>query len=54
MEAIYAKDLLIGALGLYFASMAVFNFGCCTNGACFTTIRPNSKSMDDVSYEEIN
>jgi hypothetical protein len=53
MEAIYSKDFLIGVLGLFFMSMAVFSFGCCAAGGCYYPIKKASGS-EDIHYEEVH
>lgn len=53
VQAIYSRDVLIGAMGLLFTSMAVFNFGCCASGGCAVPIKKNSVKQEEVSFEEL-
>ncbi len=56
VEAVMAKDLVFGLVGLFFSGMALLNTGCCGTGACYT---PSVKRRDDqhttkeISYEEV-
>lgn len=36
VQAMIVKDAFLGAAGLLFSSMAVFNVGCCGTGGCAT------------------
>ena len=54
VQAVVLNDVLLGAAGLLFSGMAVFNVGCCGTAGCATpTKRSSSKSVNETTYEEV-
>jgi hypothetical protein len=53
VQAVLSKDLLIGAAGLFFTAMAVFNRSCCGAAGCITPTKTTVKNSKDISYEEV-
>lgn len=55
VEAVMAKDMIFGLVGLFFSGMALFNAGCCGTGACYTPVKKdtNINNTKDISYEEV-
>lgn len=53
VQAVILKDTLLGAAGLLFSSMAVFNAGCCGTAGCANPAKKSSKSLKDTTYEEL-
>ncbi len=56
VQAVMARDVLFGIAGLLFASMAIFNVGCCGMGGCSTPNTPAKKTSEtskDIPYEEV-
>lgn len=54
VQALIVSDPLLGAAGLLFSSMAVFNAGCCGTARCATpTKRSSSKSVNETTYEDV-
>lgn len=56
VEAVMAKDVVFGIVGLLFSGMALLNTGCCGTGACYTPpVRRRTKpqTTKDISYEEV-
>ena len=53
VQAVIVKDAFLGASGLLFSSMAVFNVVCCGIGGCATTPKKPSKTIYDTTYEEV-
>jgi hypothetical protein len=53
VQAIIAKDLPFGFLGLLLTAMPLFNMGCCGTQGCYA---PPAKSQDntkEITYEEV-
>ena len=53
VQAVIVKDAFLGAAGLLFSSMSVFNVGCYGIGGCATTPKKSSKTIHDTTYEEV-
>ena len=56
VQAVLARDVLFGIVGLLFSGMAVFNVGCCGMGTCSTPNKPAKKTSEttkDIRYEEV-
>jgi len=53
IQAVVNKDTVFGVAGVLFASMALFNTGCCGVGGCNTPIKNSNKSTEEISYEEV-
>lgn len=54
VQAVVLNDLLLGAAGLLFSGMAVFNASCCGTAGCATpTKRSSSRSVNETTYEEV-
>jgi uncharacterized membrane protein HdeD (DUF308 family) len=49
IDAIYSKDVLIGVLGLFFTSMAVFSLG-----GCYSPTKNGLGSAENVNYDEVH
>ena len=54
VQAVLTKDLLFALAGLLFAAMAIFNIGCCGSGACYLPSQRNTKSVKEITYEEVS
>jgi hypothetical protein len=54
IDAIYSKDVLIGVLGLFFTSMAVFSLGCCAVGGCYSPTKNGLGSAENFNYDEVH
>jgi len=55
VQSIVTKDILFGTMSLLLIAMPLFNFGCCSEGACGVGL-PNNKShskIEDVEFEEV-
>lgn len=52
VQAVVLQDLLLGAAGLLFGGMALFNAGCCGT-ACAAPARKSGKPINETSYEEV-
>lgn len=53
VQAVVLQDLLLGAAGLLFGGMALFNAGCCGTAACAAPARKPGKPINETSYEEV-
>lgn len=53
VQAVVLQDLLLGAAGLLFGGMALFNAGCCGTATCAAPARKTGKSINETSYEEV-
>ena len=53
VQAIIARDSLLGIAGLMFTTMAVLNIGCCGVGGCNVRPRKISERQKDIIYEEV-
>jgi hypothetical protein len=56
VQAVMARDILLGIAGLLFTGMAIFNMGCCGMGGCSTPVinqKKSSGTKKDISYEEL-
>ena len=53
VEAIMMKDTALGAAGLAFSLMAIFNTSCCGMNNCNTPNRYNNKEIEETTFEEI-
>lgn len=54
VQAIMAKDILPGLLGVFFLYQAVTDTGCCGSGTCYpTTKRIGNEQDETIEYEEI-
>ncbi len=54
VQAVIAKDILLGIAGLLFTGMAVFNVGCCGSGACNISAKKNDQTTKNIIYEEVS
>ena len=52
-QAVVAKDALFGIAGLFFATMAIFNAGCCGTGSCYASPKKNAEATKEATYEEV-
>lgn len=46
-------EWMLGGMGVWLTSMAVFNIGCCGVEGCSTSAADSSKKMTDITYETI-
>lgn len=53
VEAVRNYDVLFGVIGSVLLLQAVFNVGCCSNGACYTGIIDDEAENKEVVFEEI-
>jgi hypothetical protein len=54
VQAVIARDWMMGILGTLFTSMPVFNIGCCGVGGCTAPVdKSNTESTKDITYEEV-
>lgn len=53
VQAVALKDTFLGAAGVLFSIMAVFNIGTCGTAGCVTPGKRSSKSIEDTTYEEV-
>jgi len=53
VQAAFAKDYKMGILGAVFTAMSLFNVGCCTVGGCANTVKEQSATAKDITYEEV-
>ena len=53
VQAVVLQDILLGAAGLLFGGMAVFNAGCCGTAGCATPARKSARSKNETRYEEV-
>lgn len=51
-QGIVIHDAMYIVVGALFASMAVFNTGCCAGNSC-TVNSSAKKSIEDTTYEEV-
>jgi hypothetical protein len=59
VQSIISKQIIGTFLGVHFASMGLFAFGCasgnCFGGNCQTRpMKKPDKSIEDVTFEEVN
>lgn len=57
VQAIMEMQWIGAALGIYFAAMGLFNFGCasggCFGGSCATPTLPQKGEAKDITFNEI-
>lgn len=54
VQGILAKDVLFAIAGLLFASLALFNAGCCAGGGCYPAEKKDeSTTKREIEYEEV-
>ena len=53
VQAVIAKDIPIGLLGILFTAMPLLNIGCCSAGGCSVPTKKSTENIKEVSYEEI-
>ncbi|HJV19713.1 MAG TPA: hypothetical protein VJ552_07505 [Sediminibacterium sp.] len=56
VEAVMAKEVVFGLVGVFFSGMALLNTGCCGTGACYTPPVKRDAHLNttkDISYEEV-
>lgn len=53
VQAVIAKDIPIGLLGILFTAMPLLNIGCCGAGGCSVPTKKSTENIKEVSYEEI-
>lgn len=53
VQAVIARDWMMGILGILFTTMPVFNIGCCATGGCNAPVKKNTSTSKDISYEEL-
>jgi hypothetical protein len=52
-QGVLAKDVLLAIAGLLFATMAIFNTGCCGTGSCNISPKKNLETTKEATYEEV-
>lgn len=50
-HAVYAGEWMIGLIGVYFASMGLFNYGCANR--CYSVPDQSKPQSAEIEYEEI-
>jgi len=53
VQAVMVKDITLGLMGIFFASMPLFNIGCCGVGGCDMPVNKNEETKKEISYEEV-
>lgn len=53
VQAVIAKDILFGLLGLVFTAMPVFNVGCCGTQGCNVPAEKDPGKTKEIIYEEV-
>lgn len=53
VQALIAKDLVFGFLGLLLTAMPLFNIGCCGTQGCYVPPVKNRDNANDITYEEV-
>ena len=53
IQSVIVGDWTIGALGVVFTSMPVFNISCCAVGGCAATAKKTPETRIDIIYEEV-
>ena len=53
VQAIIAKDILFGFLGLLLTAMPLFNLGCCGTQGCYVPTDKGRDKAKEVTYEEV-
>jgi hypothetical protein len=53
VEAIVVKDSTLGAVGLVFGAMALFNTSCCGYNSFSYSVTKTNDKIEDVKLEEI-
>ena len=53
-QGIVNKDWTFGLLGIAFTMMPLLNIGCCGASGCNVPREKASRSIEDVSYEEVH
>ena len=53
IQSVISKDWAIGALGVLFTCMPIFNIGCCAAGGCTAPPAKNTEPTKEIIYEEV-
>ena len=53
VQAIIARDVLLGFLGLLLTAMPLFNIGCCGTQGCYVPPGRDQDKAKDIIYEEV-
>ncbi|MBL0153520.1 MAG: hypothetical protein IPP93_08550 [Chitinophagaceae bacterium] len=54
VQGIFTHDWMIGLFGVVFASMPLFNYGCCgVNGCAVPMAKKDAGKNQEVVYEEV-
>ena len=53
IQSVIVKDWTIGALGVLFSCMPIFNISCCAVGGCAATAKKRPETTIDIIYEEV-
>lgn len=54
VQGIITQDWIVGAAGLLFSLMPVFNLGCCSAGGCNVPVKKvDTDTIENVVFEEV-
>ena len=53
VQAIIARDMMLGIAGLLFTGMPLFNIGCCGTNGCAAPVKKKTITTKDITYEEV-
>ena len=53
VQAVMARDAMLGLAGIFFTSLPVFNVGCCGAGSCYVSEKKDRSKNKDIHYEEV-
>jgi hypothetical protein len=53
LQAIFAKDGMMGIVGALFSIMPILNVGCCGSNGCYIPTKNINKNIQDITYEEV-
>lgn len=53
VQAVMAKDVMLGLAGVFFTSLPVFNIGCCAGGNCYVPAKKEDSKNKEIQYEEV-
>mgnify|MGYP000493991150 CR=1 FL=1 len=50
VQAVVAKDIMLGIAGIFFTSLPVFNIGCCAGGNCYVPAKKEISKNESADY----
>lgn len=53
VQGVRDQQWILAIMGAAFSLMPILNIGCCSTAGCATRTPRSSKTIEDVSYEEI-